>query len=315
MIDQGLATRGRLRRRGQPVPPLGAREPQGAGRLRPLARGAAGRGLRGGAAAPPRPAAADRRLRRRRPGRRRPGLRAVRAAGLHHRASTTASRPTPWAPGTSPHSPSTKLAGEKAGVGAKKVDIAELHAPFAHQELILAEALGLDDGVDINPSGGALAANPMMSAGLIRIGESAQRIWSGQADRAVAHATSGPVPATEPGLRPGGCVMAERCAVIGVGQTVAKSKREDVSIAGLVREAAAGGAGGRRSDVRRHRRRGGRQGARHVRGRHDARALPGPGARGGGQADVPGPHGRLGRRVDGHRGVAPRGVGHPRRAC
>src|SRR5271155_5343084 len=32
--------------------------------------------------------------------------------------------------------------------------------------------------------------------------------------------------------------MAERCAVIGIGQTVAKSKREDVSIAGLVREAA-----------------------------------------------------------------------------
>ena len=44
----------------------------------------------------------------------------------------------------------------------------------------------------MNPSGGALAANPMMSAGLIRIGESARRIWSGDADRAVAHATSGP---------------------------------------------------------------------------------------------------------------------------
>ena len=67
-----------------------------------------------------------------------------------------------------------------------------LHAPFAHQELILTEALGLADGVDINPSGGALAANPVMSAGLIRIGESARRIWSGEADRAVAHATSGP---------------------------------------------------------------------------------------------------------------------------
>ena len=26
--------------------------------------------------------------------------------------------------------------------------------------------------------------------------------------------------------------MSERCAVIGIGQTVAKSKREDVSIAG-----------------------------------------------------------------------------------
>ena len=48
----------------------------------------------------------------------------------------------------------------------------------------------------------------------------------------------GSVPAAEPGRRPGGGVMAERCAVIGVGQTVAKSKREDVSIAGLVREAA-----------------------------------------------------------------------------
>jgi len=33
-------------------------------------------------------------------------------------------------------------------------------------------------------------------------------------------------------------VMAERAAVIGIGQTVCKSKREDVSIAGLVREAA-----------------------------------------------------------------------------
>jgi acetyl-CoA C-acetyltransferase len=33
-------------------------------------------------------------------------------------------------------------------------------------------------------------------------------------------------------------VTAERCAVIGIGQTYAKAKREDVSIAGLVREAA-----------------------------------------------------------------------------
>jgi acetyl-CoA acetyltransferase len=93
-------------------------------------------------------------------------------------------------------SPSTRVAGEKAGVGSKKVDVAELHAPYAHQELILTSALGLNGGaaggVSVNPSGGALAANPMMSAGLIRIGEAAQRIWSGEADRAVAHATSGP---------------------------------------------------------------------------------------------------------------------------
>jgi len=89
-------------------------------------------------------------------------------------------------------SPSTRVAADRAGGGAEEGDVAELHAPYAHQELILAEALGLGEGVLINPSGGALAANPMMSAGLIRIGESARAIWSGQADRAVAHATSGP---------------------------------------------------------------------------------------------------------------------------
>ncbi|HEX3461632.1 MAG TPA: thiolase domain-containing protein [Acidimicrobiales bacterium] len=89
-------------------------------------------------------------------------------------------------------SPSTAKAGEVAGVADGAVDVAELHAPYAHQEIILKEALGLGDGVRINPSGGALAANPMMSAGLIRIGEAAARIAAGEAGRAVAHATSGP---------------------------------------------------------------------------------------------------------------------------
>jgi acetyl-CoA acetyltransferase len=89
-------------------------------------------------------------------------------------------------------SPSTRLAAEKAGVADGKVDIAELHAPFSHQELILKQAMGLGDDVNVNPSGGALAANAVMVAGLLRIGEAAQRIIDGQADRAVAHATSGP---------------------------------------------------------------------------------------------------------------------------
>lgn len=89
-------------------------------------------------------------------------------------------------------SPSTKLAGEKAGVGRGRVDLAELHAPFTHQELILREALGLGTDVDVNPSGGALAGNPMMVAGLQRIGEAAARLAAGAGTRAVAHATSGP---------------------------------------------------------------------------------------------------------------------------
>lgn len=89
-------------------------------------------------------------------------------------------------------SESTRIAAEKAGVADGSVDVAEIHAPFSHQELILREALGLGDDVAINPSGGALAANPMMTAGLIRIGEVADRIASGEAQRGVAHATSGP---------------------------------------------------------------------------------------------------------------------------
>jgi acetyl-CoA acetyltransferase len=87
-------------------------------------------------------------------------------------------------------SSSTRLAGERAGVDG--VDVAELHAPFSHQEPILRAALGLSNGVDVNPSGGALAANVVMGAGLIRIGEAAERIMDGRAGRAVAHATSGP---------------------------------------------------------------------------------------------------------------------------
>ena len=46
--------------------------------------------------------------------------------------------------------------------------------------------------MNVNPSGGALAANPMMVAGLIRIGEAASRLSAGAGKRAVAHATSGP---------------------------------------------------------------------------------------------------------------------------
>jgi acetyl-CoA acetyltransferase len=88
-------------------------------------------------------------------------------------------------------SPSTKLAGEKAGAAGKPFDLAELHAPFTHQELILRRALGLAASVKINPSGGPLAANPMMAAGLARIGEAARPILEGEARRALAHATQG----------------------------------------------------------------------------------------------------------------------------
>jgi acetyl-CoA acetyltransferase len=85
-------------------------------------------------------------------------------------------------------SPSTVAAAKAAG--AEGVTLAELHAPFTHQEILLRQALGLGDEVTVNPSGGPLAGNPMFAAGLARIGEAATRLRPGE--RALAHATSGP---------------------------------------------------------------------------------------------------------------------------
>jgi acetyl-CoA acetyltransferase len=89
-------------------------------------------------------------------------------------------------------SPSTRKAAERAGMGKGKVDVAELYAPFSHQEIILTRALGLGDDTSINPSGGVLAGNLMMASGLSRIGEVFNRIVDGEAERGVAHTTSGP---------------------------------------------------------------------------------------------------------------------------
>jgi acetyl-CoA acetyltransferase len=88
--------------------------------------------------------------------------------------------------------PSATLAGTKAGALDGPIDVAELHAQFSHEELILREALNLADDVSVNPSGGALTSNPMMATGLVRIGEVANRIMDGRAGRGIAHATQGP---------------------------------------------------------------------------------------------------------------------------
>jgi acetyl-CoA acetyltransferase len=102
---------------------------------------------------------------------------AARAAGTPGRAS-----------GASDHD----AAASDRAAGASDLDVAELHAPFTHQEILLRGALGLGDGVRVNPSGGPLCGNPMFAAGLARIGSAAREIMSGRADRALGHATSGP---------------------------------------------------------------------------------------------------------------------------
>ena len=81
-------------------------------------------------------------------------------------------------------SASTKTAAETAGVG--DIDAAWLHTPYPHQELVLRDALGLDNqAVDS-------AAGPVMVGGLQRLAAAAAGIAGGKAKRAVAHATSGP---------------------------------------------------------------------------------------------------------------------------
>jgi acetyl-CoA acetyltransferase len=102
-------------------------------------------------------------------------------------------------------SESATAAAADAGLGAGPVDVAELHAPFTHQELLLTRALGLGGEVRVNPSGGVLCGNPMFAAGLSRIGAAAQQILTGAAGRVAAHATSGP--ALQQNLV---CVMAEQ---------------------------------------------------------------------------------------------------------
>ncbi len=88
-------------------------------------------------------------------------------------------------------------AAERAGFAADAVDVAELHAASTAQVHVLATAMGLGgttsgNGVRIDPSGGSLAADTLMAAGLVRIAEASRWVSGGDADRALAHASSGP---------------------------------------------------------------------------------------------------------------------------
>jgi acetyl-CoA acetyltransferase len=103
-------------------------------------------------------------------------------------------------------SASTALAAEQAlamaGLArARDVDVVELMATNPVEELILCDALGLDARAArpvLTPSGGALCAHPIMSTGLIRLGEVFRQLAGrageravGGATRAIAHAAQG----------------------------------------------------------------------------------------------------------------------------
>jgi acetyl-CoA acetyltransferase len=89
-------------------------------------------------------------------------------------------------------SESTVLAAKAAAVNAAPVEVAELQSAFTHEEPVIVEALGLGPEVVINPSGGPLAANPIMATGLVRIAEAARQVRDAGRHRTLAHSTSGP---------------------------------------------------------------------------------------------------------------------------
>lgn len=89
-------------------------------------------------------------------------------------------------------SPSARTAARHAGLNGQPVDLVELHTRYAHEEVLLRRAMGLDGDLRVTPSGGALASDPYMATGLVRIGEAAARLQAGEGRRALAHAQSGP---------------------------------------------------------------------------------------------------------------------------
>jgi len=87
-----------------------------------------------------------------------------------------------------------KMAFDGAGITAKDIDVAEIFEQYAHEELILAEAIGLaekgkaselnseiDGEIPINPSGGAIAGHAPFATGLMRIIEAVKQL-QGKAD-------------------------------------------------------------------------------------------------------------------------------------
>lgn len=87
-----------------------------------------------------------------------------------------------------------KRALRQAGASAAEIDLAEISAPFAHQEILWRRALGLGERTAVNPSGGWFdgAGTPYAVAGLARIARAYESVAGGRARTALAHGAWGP---------------------------------------------------------------------------------------------------------------------------
>ena len=89
--------------------------------------------------------------------------------------------------------PSARLAAEKAGVHDGPIDVAELHAAYTTHDLLLRKEIGLPETPNHSQRSYPIKADTLMASGLLRIAEAARAIWEGDANRALAHATAGPL--------------------------------------------------------------------------------------------------------------------------
>jgi len=111
-----------------------------------------------------------------------------------------------WTDRTLDSSAALRLAGNKAYAMAKvrpgEIDVAEISARYAHEELLYGEALGLWERSDVptllqrssaktqvNPSGGAITGNPTTVAGLTRVAEAYLQLSGAAGQHQVAGAS------------------------------------------------------------------------------------------------------------------------------
>jgi acetyl-CoA C-acetyltransferase len=123
-----------------------------------------------------------------------------------------------------------KRAYDLAGVTdpKKQVAFAEISSLFAHQEPLLAEALGLldkgqaagayqvgetaiDGKLPINPSGGPLGAHPISATGLVRLAEAARQLRGEAGDNQVREAGMAVVHGQD-----GACAQQNAVVVLGI---------------------------------------------------------------------------------------------------
>jgi len=83
-------------------------------------------------------------------------------------------------------------ASRMANISYDEINIAEISAQFAHQEIIYRKVLKLNENCGINPSNGWFAGNPYVVAGLERVICAVEGLIEEKEKYALAHGTWGP---------------------------------------------------------------------------------------------------------------------------